>query len=237
MPTKLAVLADVHADVEALCNALAQIDRLGCGEIVCAGDLVGYGVFPEETVALVRERKIVCVRGNHDRWAVGDGTPEDQDAGDRPHDASGWGLSGDARRFLRSLPRVWRKTFDGVGVVMVHGSVADEMDGVFPDVITGQQLRKRLDVADADVLIVGHVHEPFEFKVGRRIVLNTGALLRRTLDGPSTIKVFDTVKDDFVEVPRSPGGTFGVLELPSRKFIVRSASTGAVVKILRVATG
>jgi predicted phosphodiesterase len=200
---------------------------------VCTGDFVGDGLFPEETIALVRERKIVCVRGNHDRWAVGDGTPEDPDAGDRPHDASGWGLSRDASRFLWSLPRVWRKTIDGVRVVMVHGSIRDEMNGVLPDVITGQQLRQRLDAAEADVLIVGHVHEPFEFKVGRRIVANPGALLRRAPGEPSTIKVFDTRRDDFVEAARSLGGTFGILELPSGRLTVRSASTGAVVKIVR----
>ena len=69
---------------------------------------MGYGVFPEETIALIRERGIACVRGNWDRWAVGDGTPED--AFDmRPRDASGFELSREARRFLHGLPRVLRR--------------------------------------------------------------------------------------------------------------------------------
>ncbi|HJX52260.1 MAG TPA: metallophosphoesterase family protein [Polyangia bacterium] len=67
---RLAVIADVHADIHALRDALAQAERLGCTAVVCAGDLVGYGLFPMKTINLLRERKIPCVRGNHDRWAT-----------------------------------------------------------------------------------------------------------------------------------------------------------------------
>ena len=68
--TRLAVISDVHADLHALRDALTQIDRLGCDQIVCCGDLVDYGKDPEETVALIREREIPCIRGNHERWAL-----------------------------------------------------------------------------------------------------------------------------------------------------------------------
>jgi len=46
---RLAVFTDLHADLHALRDALSQIERLHCDAIVCAGDLVDYGVFPEET--------------------------------------------------------------------------------------------------------------------------------------------------------------------------------------------
>jgi hypothetical protein len=39
----------------------------------CCCDLVNYGLFPEETLALLRERGIVTIRSNHDRWALGPG--------------------------------------------------------------------------------------------------------------------------------------------------------------------
>ena len=236
--TRIAIIADVHADAEALRDALAQIDRLGCDGVVCAGDVVGYGLFPEETIALLRERNVTTVRGNWDRWALGDGRPDDPSAVGTPYDASGWNLSRDARRYLRGLPRVWKKTIDGVRVVVVHGSVRDEMDAVMPDVVTGGQLKKRLDEADADVLVVGHSHEPFRFAVGKSLAVNPGAIYRRPMDEAETIKVCDVRKGEFVEVTRSTGGTFGILDLPSKRlkrFVVRRAVDGAVVKIARVA--
>jgi predicted phosphodiesterase len=77
--SKLAIISDVHGDVHALRDALAQIDRLDCDQIVCGGDLVDWGLFPAETIELLRERKIPCIRGNHDRWATGRGRADDLD--------------------------------------------------------------------------------------------------------------------------------------------------------------
>lgn len=45
--TKLAVITDVHADVHALRDALAQIDKLGIEKILCCGDLIDYDLFPD----------------------------------------------------------------------------------------------------------------------------------------------------------------------------------------------
>jgi len=237
--TRIGVIADVHADVHALRDALGHMDRLGCRMILCAGDVVGYGVFPEETVALLHERVTACVRGNHDRWALGDGTPEDWNAGSAggEHDASGWDLSREARRFLRALARSWHGVIDGVRVAMVHGTPRSEMDGIFLETVTGGQLRRWLDECDADVLIVGHTHEPFRLVApGGGAVVNPG-VLRRTPPGEDDrqVKVFDTKKDRFVPVPRPPTGTFGVLELPSKKFTVRLAADGSQVEVARVA--
>lgn len=75
--TRIALLSDVHADVHALADALIQAERLGCERIVCAGDLVDYGSYPDETLALLAARAIPCVRGNHDRGAA---LPERWDA-------------------------------------------------------------------------------------------------------------------------------------------------------------
>ena len=70
MTYRLGVVSDVHGDVHALVDALRVIDAMGCDAIVCAGDCVDYGLFVEETLALLARRAIPTVRGNHDRWAL-----------------------------------------------------------------------------------------------------------------------------------------------------------------------
>ena len=67
---KLGIISDIHGDKLALELAWAHLTVLGADRIVCAGDLVGYGPHPDEVVAFVREYRIACVRGNHDRWAI-----------------------------------------------------------------------------------------------------------------------------------------------------------------------
>lgn len=235
--TRLGVIADVHADVHALEEALARMDRLACDRVVCAGDLVGYGLFPEEVIALLRDRGVVCVRGNHDRWAVGDETPEDWAAGGQNggHDASGWDLSREALRFLKKLPRGWHDRIEGVRVAMVHGTPLSEMDGVYDDHVTAAWLERWLELADADVLIVGHTHEPLCLAApSGGIVVNPGVLHRpAAVDAEPAVQLFNAGQQRFVPCPRPPAGTFGILELPSRKFGVYLAADGSEVEVPR----
>ena len=94
---RLAVLSDVHGDVHALLDALAAVDRLGCAEVVCLGDLVDHGLFPNEVIDTLASRRIVTVLGNHDRWAL-----------ERGSLGGGWSLDLSSRRWLRALPGSWR---------------------------------------------------------------------------------------------------------------------------------
>ena len=63
---RLAVLSDIHGNIEALRVVLADIDALGITAVVSLGDNVGYGPRPEEVVALLRERAVPSVMGNHE---------------------------------------------------------------------------------------------------------------------------------------------------------------------------
>ncbi len=67
---KLAVLSDIHSNLEAFRRVLEDIDNQGVTEIVSLGDNVGYGPEPEAVVALVRERGIPSVQGNHELGLV-----------------------------------------------------------------------------------------------------------------------------------------------------------------------
>lgn len=65
MPT-VAILADIHSNLQALKAVLKDAKHCGAGSIVFLGDIVGYGGSPAESVALVRKMGGACVMGNHD---------------------------------------------------------------------------------------------------------------------------------------------------------------------------
>ena len=67
---RFAVIADVHANLHALDAALAFVSDQDVDAYLCAGDLVGYGPFPNECVRRVRELPGRCVAGNHDLIVV-----------------------------------------------------------------------------------------------------------------------------------------------------------------------
>jgi predicted phosphodiesterase len=63
---RYAVISDIHGNIHALEAVLGEIDRLGLGEVICLGDIVGYGPFPGRCVDLVVKCCSMIVRGNHD---------------------------------------------------------------------------------------------------------------------------------------------------------------------------
>jgi predicted phosphodiesterase len=63
-----AIISDLHANLEALTQVLADIDRQKCDDIICLGDLVNYGANPNEVIALLDKRKVPCLLGNHDQY-------------------------------------------------------------------------------------------------------------------------------------------------------------------------
>jgi predicted phosphodiesterase len=63
---RLAVISDIHGNLEALEAVLADIESQGADQIVCLGDCVGYGPEPENVINEIRRRNIATVIGNHE---------------------------------------------------------------------------------------------------------------------------------------------------------------------------
>jgi predicted phosphodiesterase len=119
---RTAVIADIHANLEALQAVMARIEVLGADEIVCLGDIVGYNANPNECLDIIRSRNIKCVLGNHDVCAAGLEEPD----GFNPiaRRAVLWTrteLTDENKLFLRSLPRE-RQEKD---LFFFHGSIHD----------------------------------------------------------------------------------------------------------------
>src|SRR6266542_7092219 len=72
---RVGIISDINANLTALVAVLADMPPVH--GIVCCGDLVGYYDRPNEVCALVRERGIACIRGNHDAYVTGALTPNE----------------------------------------------------------------------------------------------------------------------------------------------------------------
>lgn len=66
MDTRYGILSDIHGNLPAVNAVLDKFDSFGVTKIVCAGDIVGVGGFPEQTIDAVKSESDVCVKGNHD---------------------------------------------------------------------------------------------------------------------------------------------------------------------------
>jgi predicted phosphodiesterase len=132
---RTAVIADIHANLEALQAVLGRIAELAVDEIVCLGDIVGYNANPNECVAIIRSEKIVSVLGNHDASASKGEEPNRFNTHARS--AIFWTrehLTEENRLFLLNLPRE-KRAHD---FILMHGSIHD----------TNRYLLSRQDAVD-----------------------------------------------------------------------------------------
>jgi len=221
------VLTDIHGDLQALDAALPRLRAMGCDVILCGGDLIDVEPLGEECVQRLKsEEGLICIRGNHERWALERRhRQKDMRSFFEPCHISeyiggGSELSRDSLAWLATLPVHWEGEMENVRVVMWHARPGSDMDGIVAEK-TGAELRRRLlGQAHADILIVGHSHVEFELVVddppGK--ILNPGSCCGKAYIYKQAGPLM--VPDEFRPA------SFGVLELPSRRFEVFRALDG-----------
>jgi diadenosine tetraphosphatase ApaH/serine/threonine PP2A family protein phosphatase len=67
----IAILSDIHGNLEALHAVLADAEQQGADAVYCLGDVVGYGANPRECLDIARGFRITLL-GNHDQGAMFD---------------------------------------------------------------------------------------------------------------------------------------------------------------------
>jgi predicted phosphodiesterase len=152
-----ALLSDIHSNLTALQAVRAEIDKYQVEEIICLGDIVGYGARPNECVAEIEARVARSVRGNHDAGALGD-IDIDYFSG-RARQAILWtqrNLSRVSRRYLSDRPL---KT-NHEGLLMVHGSPRDP---IWEYILDLQTAYVNFQESEAAICLFGHSHIPSFF--------------------------------------------------------------------------
>ncbi len=153
---RTAFIADVHANLEALQAVIERIQELSVDEIVCLGDIVGYNANPNECVDIMKEKKIICVMGNHD--ACVSGLEEPDSFNPVAWNAALWtraAITPESRQFLIFLPRERqvREFF------LFHGSIHDTNRYIlnWEDVVRNFRLLSGLS-ATITTGFFGHTH-------------------------------------------------------------------------------
>ncbi|MCR5413312.1 MAG: metallophosphatase family protein [Kiritimatiellae bacterium] len=159
---KVAVISDIHANLDAMRRVLADASREGVEKIACLGDIAGYGPMPKETVDLAKSRCDLVIAGNHDDAVSGRGSGEAfidlaADAVKR-HRAA---LGADDIAWLKSLPY----SASCAEAMFVHGDATDPQRFLY--ILDEQGAAANFASVDFKLLFVGHTHEPCIFVTGR----------------------------------------------------------------------
>lgn len=155
---RIAVISDIHSNLEALDAVLARAGDERADVTYVLGDIVGYGADPDAVVSRLAEQpSAVCIAGNHDLAATGRFDTDWFNA--IATDAIKWTVSvmdGNTRAFLSGLePRG-----DAAEGLLVHGSVVDPAAEYVMSVETA---RASFGAGDFALCFFGHTHLPTLF--------------------------------------------------------------------------
>lgn len=200
-----AVISDIHSNIEALSKVMEDIKSQGVEEILCLGDIIGYGPSPVECLDIAMESFKMSLSGNHE-WAIVNQPVGFSYIARRAAEwhqkvlKPGWFSSWKKKsrwRFVSELP----SSYEREGILFVHASPqshreeyisrndVDEMIGEF-----SPKLKKAFSMVDW-ICLIGHTHTPgvifedtvhfyspkeldFEVKLekGRKAIINIGSV-------------------------------------------------------------
>lgn len=169
---KIAFISDIHANYAALQALNADLEQADL--VVCLGDFVGYYCQVNEVLDYVRQRRLICVRGNHDDYLVNglrEGLPGSVRFGIEYADRV---IDPEHRRWLAQLPVSWGgELAPGLRALLFHGSPYEPLrEYLYEDSDTLEELAD----FDYDGLFFGHTHRFVLRTGGRPLVLNPGSV-------------------------------------------------------------
>lgn len=176
---RVAFVSDVHGNIDALDAVLNDIQTLGIEQIICLGDVVGYGAAPSACVKAIRERCEVVVMGNHEAMTVFDDVVYLDELPlriKRPIELARKELTDEETDWMRKLPMIVRVE----EIAAVHSSLF--IPAEFHYIFTPEDARRHFSFQEDLVSFHGHSHVPMIWEeVGRDIRSHTPRTSQVTL--------------------------------------------------------
>ncbi len=242
---KVAVISDIHANLDALRRVAADARKCGAERFVSLGDIVGYGPLPKEALDEARRICSISIAGNHDDAVSGRGSAKEfinlaADAVKRHRSA----LHAEDLAYLKSLPYTAK-----VGeAICVHGDLTDPKS--FRYILDEEGAAANFASCDFKLLFAGHTHEPalfvtgrsgkvyktaprdFTLEAGKRYIINPGSVgYPREANGEcfSSYVIYDT-EERTVEFKFIPFKVSSVMQRGSGRFPwLKTAAVSAIL--------
>jgi predicted phosphodiesterase len=211
---KYAIIADIHANLEAFNTVLEDIKTQNCTHVACLGDVVGYNANPKECLDMVRGMNIPVVKGNHDEYC----SIENDLEGFNPHaaEAINWTrdqLTAEDRQWLRDLKYMRLVT----SFTLVHATLdqPQRWGYVFDKLAAAASFTYQ----NTSICFFGHTHVPlafvrdagqvkggtyskFKIEPGKKYFINVGSVGQSRDGVPKATYVVYDMQEQSIELRR-----------------------------------
>lgn len=180
---KIAIISDIHGNLEALNAVFNDIRSKGIDKIYCIGDIIAKGSHQSECLDLIRKNCEVVIKGNCDEYFSSD--IDLTGKSDTEINRIKWTkskLNKEDMNYLINLPFSYEFYMSGrlIRLIHAHPEKIDKFVGNidYLDKLYSLTLPSENTVSNekADVLICGHIHTPYVQKIYNRFIINTGSV-------------------------------------------------------------
>lgn len=165
---KLGIITDIHSNLVALKSVLSEFEKENIDKIICCGDIIGIGPYPEETIKLLMKYKdkVIAVRGNHEQYLL-KGLPQKVHDNKRKmdieeiknHEWTKKQVSENSRKFLDKLPIYSKIEIEGKRIFIIHYPI--NKNGEYKKHMRNATIEENKEIFDgiqADIFVYGHTH-------------------------------------------------------------------------------
>ena len=180
---RIAIISDIHGNLEALNSVLKDIEKQNIKRIFCLGDIIAKGTHQQECLNLVRKKCEVIIKGNCDEYFT-----KEQDLSTKSEFEQNrikWNhgkIDQESKEFLHNLPFCYEFYMSGRLVRLFHAhpeslnKFAGSVDKLERIAELFQPSKNTVSNEMADVVIYGHIHVPFMQKIYNRMIVNAGSV-------------------------------------------------------------
>ena len=210
---RYAILADIHANLEALQVVLEDLKQQKCTHHACLGDVVGYGANPKQCLDIIRGMNIPVVKGNHDEYVGVDENPDGFN--DAAAEAVTWTrqqLTPDDRKWLRELK--YFRLVANFSIVHATLDAPQRWGYVFEKL----EAAASFTYQNTPVCFFGHTHVPvafvrdttvrggtyskFRVEPGKKYFVNVGSIGQPRDGNPKAGNVIFDLEEQTIEIRR-----------------------------------
>ena len=176
---KIAIISDIHGNFDALVEVLQGVKKEGIEHLIILGDIVGYYYHPDKIMDELSKWNCYIIKGNHEyilekliaNPSIGESIRLKYGSG---HQEAKKKLTSRQLGFLKNLPDTNSIQFNGVSIMMSHGSPWSNDYYIYPD--CSRETLRKCDLKEYDFVLIGHSHYAFAVHNNSSILINPGSV-------------------------------------------------------------
>jgi len=178
---KVAVISDLHGNMEAISSVFKKIDNLEIKNILILGDIALMGPELNEAITFVKnlseKYNTEIIQGNTDLFILQEELPNVPDFAKNSILYAQKVITTENKEFLKNLPSTKSIKIGGTSILMVHGSPRKNDENIMPGGSI-EEIKPMLEDVNEALILCGHTHLPAGYQIEKQTVVNVGSVGR-----------------------------------------------------------